>query len=71
MSGMIKARYVIDEKGNRISVLLDIDDFNRLIEDQEELDEIRAYDVAKASGDETIPFEQAIAEIERERIQFC
>jgi hypothetical protein len=28
------------------------------------LESIRAYDAAKASGDETIPFEQAIAEIE-------
>ena len=64
---MVKAHYVIDEKGNRVSVLLDISDFNRLLEDQEELDEIRAYDEAKASGNETIPFEQAIAEIERER----
>ena len=30
-----------------------------------QLETIRAYDAAKASGDEAIPFEQAIAEIER------
>ncbi len=67
MSEMVKAHYVIDEKGNRISVLLDINDFNRILEELEELDAIRAYDEAKVSGDETIPFDQAIAEIERER----
>ena len=33
----------------------------------EELDDLRAYDEAKASGDEAIPLEQAIVEIERER----
>jgi hypothetical protein len=33
----------------------------------EELESIRAYDAAKASGDEVIPFEQAVTEIERER----
>ncbi len=63
----IKERYVVDETGNRISVLLDVEDYQRLLEESEELDSIRAYDLARASGDEAIPFEQAIAEIERER----
>ncbi len=33
----------------------------------EELESIRAFDAAKASNDEAIPFEQAVAEIERDR----
>jgi hypothetical protein len=33
----------------------------------EELEAIRAFDAAKASGDEAIPFEQAIEEIEKSR----
>ena len=32
-------------------------------EDLEELESIRAYDAAKASGNEAIPFKQAVAEI--------
>ena len=60
-----KENYVVDEQGNRIGVVLDIADYRRLLEDLEELESIRAYDVAKASGDEAIPFEQAISEIER------
>ena len=46
-------------------MLLDIDDYHKILEGLEELESIRAYDVAKASGDEAIPFEQAIEEIER------
>ena len=61
----LKERYVIDEKGNRVGVLLDIDDYRKLLEEIEELESIRAYDAAKASGDEAIPFEQAILEIKR------
>ena len=60
-----KENYVVDEKGNRIGVVLDIADYRRLLEELEELESIRAYDVAKASGDEAIPFEQAVSEIER------
>lgn len=58
----IKERYVVDENGSRVGVLLGVDDYRRLLE---ELESIRAYDAAKASKDEVIPFEQAVAEIER------
>jgi PHD/YefM family antitoxin component YafN of YafNO toxin-antitoxin module len=60
-------RYVVDEHGNRQSVLLSIEDYQHLLEELEELESIRAYDAAKASGDEAIPFEQAVAEVEQER----
>jgi len=37
-----------------------------LPEEVEELESIRGYDAAKASGDEAIPFEQTIRERERD-----
>jgi len=60
-----KERYLVDDAGNRIGVVLDVREYRRLLKEVEELESIRAYDAAKASGDETIPFEQAVAEIER------
>lgn len=62
-----KERYVVDEKGQRTGVLLDIAVYCRLIEEAEELECIRAFDAAKAPGEEAIPFEQAVDEIERDR----
>jgi hypothetical protein len=62
-----KERFIIDEKGQRIGVLLDIEDYQRLLEELEELEAIRAYDAAKASGDEVLPLEQALAELEKDR----
>jgi PHD/YefM family antitoxin component YafN of YafNO toxin-antitoxin module len=59
--------YVVDESGNRVAVLLDISEYCKLLEELEELESIRAYDAAKASGEEAIPFEQAVAEIEQDR----
>lgn len=58
-------RYLVDDAGKRIAVLVDIELYRALVEAAEELSAIRAYDAAKASGDEAIPFEQAIAEIEQ------
>jgi hypothetical protein len=48
-------------------VLLEIEDYHKLLEALEELDCIRAYDDAKASGDEAIPFEEAVKEIDQKR----
>ena len=62
-----KERFIVDENGRRIGVLLDIADYQRLLEELEELDAMRAYDAAKASGDEVLPLEQALAEIEQDR----
>jgi hypothetical protein len=42
-----------------------MDDEKKLLADLEELESIRAYDAAKASGDEAIPFQKAMEEIER------
>jgi PHD/YefM family antitoxin component YafN of YafNO toxin-antitoxin module len=53
--------------GKRTAVLLDIEQYNNLMEELEELESIRAYDAAKSSGEEAIPFEQAIKEIEKQR----
>ena len=63
----LKERFVVDEKGDRVGVLLDIEEYRRLLEELEELESLRAYDAAKASADEAIPFEQAVSEIEKNR----
>jgi hypothetical protein len=60
----LKERFIVDENGQRVGVLLDIEDYRQLLEALEELEAIRAYDAAKASGDEAVPLEQALAEIE-------
>ena len=60
-------RFVVDENGTRVGVLLGIDDYTKLVEALEELESIRAYDSAKSSGDEAVPFDDAVREIEQNR----
>jgi len=64
---MNTAQYVVDGNGNRTAVLLEVKQYEELLEAQEELEAIRAYDEAKTSDDELIPFSQATAEIEELR----
>ncbi len=60
-------RYVTDDAGNRVAVIVDLEQYEALTEAAEELDALRAYDEAKAANDEALPFEQALREIEQAR----
>ena len=50
-----REHFVVDEQGKRIGVLLDMEDYRKLLEELEELESIRAYDAAKASNDQAVP----------------
>ena len=67
MSVDLKERYVVDETGNRVAALIDIEAYQKVLEALEELESIHAYDEAKASNDEIIPLDQAMLEIESQR----
>jgi PHD/YefM family antitoxin component YafN of YafNO toxin-antitoxin module len=56
--------YVVDEKQNKKSVILSLEDWEHIVEELEELDDIRAYDEAKSGPQDTVPFEQAAREIQ-------
>ena len=60
-------KFLIDEHGTRVAVVLEIEDYQRILEDLEELEAIQQYDAAKAAGDEAIPLDQAVDEIRRGR----
>ena len=62
----LKERFVVDETGNRVAVLIDIDEYHKVLEALEELESINAFDEAKASNDEIISFDQAVNEIENQ-----
>ncbi len=59
--------YVVNEDGARVGVILPMEEYRKLMEELEELESIRAYDAAKSSGDEAVPFDQAVREIEQDR----
>lgn len=64
----------MNEDGERVGVILDIEEYERMVEELEEFEDIlatQAYDEAKAEiergEDELIPWEQAKKEIGEER----
>jgi hypothetical protein len=60
-------QYLTDALGNRVGVVLALDEYERLLEAAEDLADIQAYDDAIVSKDDVIPLTQAIAEIKQAR----
>lgn len=57
-------KYLVDGAQKRESVLLPLAEWERIIEELEDLDDLRAFDAAKAGLQEAVPFEQAVREIQ-------
>lgn len=59
---MLSATFITDSHGKKISAVLPIKQYQHLLEALEELDDIRAYDKAKARKEKPIPLRDAIRE---------
>jgi len=47
----METQFLTDEKGNRTAVVLSIKKYNKLIEELEDLEDVRLYDEAKREDD--------------------
>ena len=63
----IHPQYVVGEGQERKAVLLSLTEWEQILEELEELDDIRAYDEATAGPQDAVPLDQAVREIEEER----
>ena len=58
--------YVVDDNDKKKAVLLPVEEWEKVVDELEELEDIRLYDAAKGQAQETVPFDQAVKEIEQE-----
>ena len=63
----INPQYITNRKGKKISVVLPLKEFKTILEELDELEDIRLFDEAKASNEPSIPIEEAFRTIEANR----
>ncbi len=63
----LNPQYITDKTGKKISVILPIKDFLTIMEELEELEDIKLYDEAKKSSEPSIPIDDAFKMIEANR----
>ena len=57
-----------DANGKTKSVTFSVEDWDQVLDELEELEDIRAFDEALADDSPSIPFEEALAEIEKNKL---
>lgn len=65
----MKKQFVTDDHGKKLAVILPIKEYNKMVDDLEDLEDVKLYDAAKKGDQEFIDAEQAFREIEEKRGQ--
>jgi plasmid maintenance system killer protein len=64
---MMKAQFITDGSGKKIAVVLPVKTFEKMLEDLEELEDIRLYDEAERHPGKGVPMMEAFKRIEGKR----
>ena len=56
--------YVVDAENRKKAVVIPISEWRQLMEEINELDDIRAYDKAKSGASDPVDFEEAVRRIQ-------
>lgn len=63
----MKTQFITNDKGKRVSVILPIRDYKKMLDALDELEDIKAYDEARKSGEDSVVAEEAFKMIESAR----
>ena len=63
----MKTQFITNDSGKKLAVILPISRYKKMIEELEELDDIKAYDKAIKDNEESIPIDEAFDIIEKKR----
>lgn len=63
----MKNQYVTDDKGKKVGVILPIGEYKKMLEQIEELEDIKAYDEAVKMNEEEISVQEAFQKLESKR----
>ena len=64
----VHPQYITDKEGNKISVVLPIREFEMLLKELDDIEDVKSYDDAQASNEDSILLEEAFKLIEAERL---
>ena len=60
-------QYITDKKGKKIAVILSIEDYKKMLDQLEAIEDVKLYDRAKKKPEESLVAEEAFKFIESER----
>ncbi len=64
---IVHPRYLVDHQQTPTDAVVPIEEWRRIVEELEELEDLRAYDAAVSEKQETIPLDTVISEARARR----
>ena len=65
----MKTQFITDDHGKKLAIILPMKDYNKMVDDLEELEDIKLYDKAKKGKQEFKDAKDVFKEIEEKRKQ--
>jgi PHD/YefM family antitoxin component YafN of YafNO toxin-antitoxin module len=56
----IHPQYITDKDGKKVSVVIPLDEYEQILEELDELNDIRLYDEAKADKEQALSFDEYV-----------
>ena len=60
MLTLVKPQYITDENGEKVSVIIPINEYQRIIEELEDIEDGRLFDAAKKLHEPSMPFDDYV-----------
>jgi hypothetical protein len=60
----INPKYIIDQAGNKISMMISVPEFESIMEKLEEIEDVQLYDKVKQSDEPSIPIDETFELLE-------
>ena len=56
----IHPQYITDKDGKKVSVVIPLAEYEQILEELDELDDIRLFDESKANSEPSVPFDKYV-----------
>lgn len=63
----MKTQFITDDHGNKLAVILPIKDYQKMLDDLEEVEDIKLYDQVKARKEASMPFSEYLKKRKQKR----
>jgi PHD/YefM family antitoxin component YafN of YafNO toxin-antitoxin module len=60
MLTLVKPQYITNEDGEKVSVIIPLSDYERMVEELEDIDDVRLFDEAKKSNEPSVSFDDYV-----------
>jgi hypothetical protein len=60
MLTLVKPQYITNDQGEKLSVILPIDEYERMLSELEDIDDVRLFDEAKKDNTPSMPFDEYV-----------